>query len=96
MHINSFHFEWDPIKAIANLNKHKVSFEEAKSAFHDDFGKLIHDPDHSTNEERFILLGRSHALRVVVVCHCYRGKNGVIRLISARKAIGQELKTYGR
>ena len=94
--INSFRFEWDPIKAISNLNKHKVSFEEAKSAFYDDLARLIDDLDHSADEERFILLGRSHTLRVVVVCHCYRGKNGVIRIISARKATSQESKAYER
>lgn len=56
-----FRFEWDPIKAISNLNKHKVSFEEAKSAFYDDLARLIDDLDHSADEERFILLGKQRA-----------------------------------
>ena len=92
--MNSIKFDWDPHKAATNQKKHKVSFEEAKSAFYDERAKLINDPDHSADEERFILLGLSHLLRVVVVCHCYRGDDNVIRIISARKATTQELKAY--
>ena len=94
VHMNSIKFEWDPRKAAANKKKHKVSFEEAKSAFYDERAKLIDDPDHSADEERFILLGLSHLLRVVVVCHCDRGDDNVIRIISARKATTQELTAY--
>ena len=94
VHMNSIKFDWDPSKAATNQKKHKVSFEEAKSAFYDERAKLIDDPDHSADEERFILLGLSHLLRVVVVCHCYRGDDNVIRIISARKATTQELKAY--
>ena len=94
VHMTSIHFDWDPRKATANLKKHKVSFEEAKSAFYDERAKLIDDPDHSADEERFILLGLSHLLRVVVACHCYRGDDNVIRIISARKATTEELKAY--
>jgi uncharacterized DUF497 family protein len=88
------HFQWDDAKATANFKKHGVSFEEAKSAFYDERAKLINDPDHSAKEDRFILLGLSTALRLLVVCHCYRGEGGLIRLISARKATAQERKFY--
>ncbi len=92
--MNSLKFEWDARKATANLKKHGISFDEAKSAFFDEHAKLIDDPDHSEDEERFILLGLSNSLRVVVVCHCYRGDDDVIRIISARKATTRELKEY--
>jgi uncharacterized DUF497 family protein len=92
--MGSIQFDWDVSKAAANLKKHKVSFEEAKSAFYDERAKLIDDPAHSADEERFILFGLSHLLRVVVVCHCYRSNDNIIRIISARKATTQELKAY--
>ena len=92
--MNSLKFECDARKATANLKKHGISFDEAKSAFFDEQAKLIDDPDHSEDEDRFILLGLSHSLRVVVVCHCYRGDDDVIRIISARKATTRELKEY--
>ena len=91
--MNSLRFEWDARKATANLKKHGISFEEAKSVFFDERAKLIDDPDHSEDEDRFIILGLSHSLRIVVVCHCYRDEN-VIRIISARKATVRELKEY--
>ena len=91
--MNSLRFERDARKATANLKKHGISFEEAKSVFFDERAKLIDDPDHSEDEDRFILLGLSHSLRIVVVCHCYRDEN-VIRIISARKATVRELKEY--
>ncbi|MBI5936611.1 MAG: BrnT family toxin [Betaproteobacteria bacterium] len=87
-------FDWDERKAAANLKKHGVSFEEAKSAFLDERAKLIDDPDHSEDEERLILLGLSSALRLLVVCHCYRDEGGVIRIISARKASTRESRFY--
>ncbi len=71
-----------------------MSFEEAKSAFYDDNARIIHDPDHSNEEDRFILLGISSRLRVLLVCHCYRSNDLVIRIISARKASGNERKQY--
>jgi len=71
-----------------------VSFEEAKSAFYDEHAKLIDDPDHSECEDRFVLLGLCSALRLLVVCHCYRGDAGAIRIISARKATTKEMKAY--
>lgn len=92
--MSALHFEWDERKAVANLKKHGVSFEEAKSAFYDERAKLIDDPDHSENEDRFVLLGLSSALRMLVVCHGYRNNGGVIRIISARKATASEIKAY--
>ena len=65
-------FEWDRRKAAANFVKHRVSFEEAKSVFFDEYARLIDDPDHSDEEERFVLLGLSHALRLLIICHCHR------------------------
>lgn len=92
--MSALHFEWDERKSVANLKKHGVSFEEAESAFYDERAKLIDDPDHSEDEDRFILLGLSAALRVLVVCHCYRSDDGVVRIISARKATTMEVKSY--
>ena len=94
VHMTSVRFEWEPRKASANLKKHGISFEEAKSVFYDEGAKLINDPEHSEDEERFILLGLSRTLRVILVCHCYRSEGNVIRIISARKATSKESKTY--
>jgi uncharacterized DUF497 family protein len=94
--MDALHFEWDEAKANANLKKHGVGFEEAKSVFLDDHAKLIPDPDHSIDEERFVLLGYSSSLKLLVVCHCYRAEGRVIRIISARKATRQEAKIYER
>ena len=87
-------FEWDTKKATANLKKHGVSFAEARTVFFDENAQLINDPDHSGDEDRFILLGLSSSLRIVLVCHCYREKGNVIRLISARQASTYESKQY--
>ena len=92
--MSTLRFEWDGRKAAANLKKHGVGFEEAKSVFVDERAKLIDDPDHSEDEERFVLLGLSSALRLLLVCHCYRSEGNVIRIISARKAIAKESKHY--
>jgi uncharacterized DUF497 family protein len=92
--MDSIKFEWDSIKANANINKHGVSFEEARTVFYDERAKLIGDPDHSENEDRFILLGLSSGLRMLIVCHCYRSEGNSIRIISARKATGNETKAY--
>ncbi|MGM0594937.1 MAG: BrnT family toxin [Pseudomonadota bacterium] len=86
-------FEWDPRKEASNRNKHGVSFHEAKTAFTDEFGRLIADPDHSEEEDRFILLGTSIHSRLLVVCHCVNDGE-TIRIISARKANKRERKTY--
>jgi uncharacterized DUF497 family protein len=87
-------FEWDNNKAADNQRKHGVSSEEAQTAFIDENALLINDPDHSDDEDRFILLGLSASLRVLVVCHCYRKSDEVIRIISARKATVKERKQY--
>jgi uncharacterized DUF497 family protein len=87
-------FNWDEKKAKANLQKHKVSFEDAQTVFYDDYSRLIPDPDHSDDEDRFILLGMSEHLHILVVCHCYRENDSVIRLISARKANKHERAYY--
>ncbi len=92
--MSKLHFDWDERKAAANAKKHGVSFEEAKSVFLDERAKLINDPDHSEDEERFVLLGISGRLRLLVVCHCYRDVGNVIRIISARKANASESKFY--
>ena len=92
--MNTLKFDWDKSKATKNLVKHKVSFKEAQSVFDDDFARLIPDPDHSESEERFILLGLSCSLRVLVVVHCYKDEENIIRLISARKATKPESKIY--
>jgi uncharacterized DUF497 family protein len=90
----SLRFEWSPAKATANAAKHGVTFEEAQSVFSDENAKLIDDPDHSEEDDRFILLGLSASLRMLVVCHCYRAPRDVIRIISARKATRQESRAY--
>jgi uncharacterized DUF497 family protein len=87
-------FEWDRRKNRLNRSKHGVTFEEAESVFFDDNALLIEDPDHSEQEERFVLLGFSFRLRVLVVCHCYRRGGDVIRIISARKADPAERQLY--
>lgn len=87
-------FSWDPAKARANVRKHRVSFEEAQTAFLDEQARLIDDPDHSVGEDRFILVGLSAALRVLVVVHVYRDADAVIHLISARKATPHERLAY--
>ena len=87
-------FEWDPNKDTANQKKHGISFEEAKTVFYDDCALLIDDPDHSETEERFIILGFSIRARMLVVCHCLRDGDRVIRIISARKATAHESAQY--
>lgn len=92
--MNDLHFEWDEAKEKANIAKHSVSFDEAKTVFYDENARLITDPDHSEDEDRFILMGLSSSLRLLVVCHCYRVDEKVIRIISARKATRPESKIY--
>lgn len=87
-------FEWDPAKNETNRKKHNISFEEAQSVFYDDNAVVISDPDHSTDEERFIILGLSKSARSLVVCHCYRASETVIRIISARRATKSEATQY--
>ena len=92
--MSTLRFEWDPVKAAVNLRKHKVSFEDAQTVFSDERARLIDDPDHSEAEERFLLLGLSSSLRLLVVAHCYRSAGNVIRIISARKATADEEHDY--
>ena len=87
-------FEWDENKNKININKHKISFEEAQTVFYDEEALVIDDPDHSQEEERFIILGESCKANLLVVCHCYRASDTVIRIISARKATKTETKQY--
>ncbi|MEA5421163.1 BrnT family toxin [Spirulina sp. CCNP1310] len=89
-------FEWDERKAHQNEQKHRISLEEAQTAFDDENARLSHDPDHSQDEDRYILLGMSAVLRILVVCHVYRQNDEVMRIISARRATKQEQKQYHR
>jgi len=87
-------FEWDEAKNRSNRRKHGISFEEARTAFLDENARVVPDPDHSDDEERFVLLGLSISLRVLLVCHCFRKEDEVVRIISARKADRHEIKQY--
>ncbi|MBZ0166520.1 MAG: BrnT family toxin [Candidatus Omnitrophica bacterium] len=87
-------FDWDISKAESNLKKHGVSFEEAKTVFYDENAVQFFDDDSSSNEDRFIMLGVSFKLRLLVVCHCERQKGSIIRIISARKATRKETGYY--
>jgi len=89
-------FIWDEGKARSNERKHGVTFDEAKTVFYDDNAELIGDPDHSSHEDRFVMLGMSGQARILIVCHCYRESNAVIRIISARKATRKEQAQYRR
>ena len=93
--MNGLRFAWDEAKAIENVRKHGVSFEEGASVFADENARMKRDPAHSQQEDRFILLGFSDKLRLLVVCHAYRENDELIRLISARKATTNERKQYG-
>lgn len=88
-------FTWDNNKNLINQKKHDgIDFNEAKTVFYDEFARVIFDPDHSTQEDRFIILGLSQKLRVLVVCHCYKESDSEIRIISARKATKKEAIIY--
>ncbi len=91
VHMN---FEWDRSKAAINLKKHQVSFDEAKTVFFDDFAVQFFDEEHSSDEDRFIMLGMSSGAKLLVVCHCEREGAEVIRIISARKATTREASFY--
>jgi len=92
--VQEIRFEWDARKAAENLRKHGVAFPEAETVFEDEHALLLPDPDHSRDEERFVLLGASTARRVLVVVHCARSRGSVIRLISARMADRDERAQY--
>ena len=94
--MNDLKFQWDERKNAKNTKKHGVSFEEARTVFLDENALRFYDPDHSESEDRFIMLGMSYKLRVLVVCHCYIENDTIIRLISARKADKNESKDYWR
>jgi uncharacterized protein len=87
-------FQWDEAKAAANLKKHHVSFEEAKSIFFDDLGVQFFDDDHSSDEDRFLILGMSSGAKLLIVCHCERDHGATIRIISARRATKRESAFY--
>ena len=87
-------FEWDIDKNRVNQKKHGVSFEEAKSVFYDDKAIQFWDDDHSEQEDRFLLLGKSYKMRILLIVHCYREEESVIRIISARKATKHESQQY--
>jgi uncharacterized DUF497 family protein len=87
-------FEWDESKNASNKRKHGVSFEEASTIFFDDYALLLNYPDHSAEEDRFILLGLSSSINILIVCHCYRSKDEIIRIISAGKANQSEKNQY--
>lgn len=89
-------YEWDERKNRANRRKHGVPFEEARTAFLDENARRVSDPDHSIAEDRYILVGLSIRLRLLVVCHCYRESERTIRIISARKADPTERRDYAR
>ena len=94
--MSELRFEWDARKEKANARKHGVSFEEARTAFYDENAVQFFDPDHSQDEDRFILLGMSFRSRTLVVCHCFRESETVVRIISARKADKAEERDYWR
>lgn len=89
-------FEWDENKNQTNQRKHGISFEEASSVFYDAEALLRDDPDHSEEEDRFVILGLSSKANLLVVCHCYRASDTVIRIISARKATKTESGFYSK
>jgi uncharacterized DUF497 family protein len=94
--VGNIEFAWDRRKARSNLVKHGVSFEEAQPVFLDESARLIDDPDHADDEERFLLLGYSFRARCLMVSHCYRECDSAIRLISARRATSREQEVYWR
>ena len=91
-----YNFDWDENKNRINLEKHGITFEEASTVFFDDKAILFDDPEHSIEEDRFLLLGMSETAKVCIVCHCYRESDTVIRIISARQATRKEEQRYVR
>ena len=94
--MSELHFEWDPDKAKTNLDKHGISFEEAMTVFYDEAAIEFYDDEHSEWEDRFLLLGVSSDMKLLLVCHCYRKEEFAIRIISARKATKNEAEHYQR
>ena len=93
--LNDYLFDWDPRKNLINLQKHGVSFNEAATVFQDENALYFDDINHSQDENRFIIVGLSKIERLLIVCHCYRENDTVIRIISARKAEKSEIELYG-
>jgi uncharacterized protein len=89
-------FDWDQRKNKANIKKHGISFEEAQGVFFDEEAIVFDDPEHSDEEDRFLIIGRSFRLRVLLVCHCFRPNESAIRIISARKATSKERYVYNQ
>ena len=87
-------FEWDKKKSKSNTNMYGVDFEEAQTVFYDENALQFYDPEHSEDEDRFILLGTSFKSKTLVVCHCFREEETKIRIISARKADKNEQQAY--
>lgn len=94
INIERIHFEWDENKNIKNKTKHGIDFKEASSVFYDDYAIVFDDPDHSDNEERFLIIGMSVKTRICIVSHCTRNNDSIIRIISARKATKHEAIIY--
>ena len=92
--MDKIRFEWDENKNQINIDKHGISFEEAMTVFYDPDALVTHDEDHSDDKDRFLILGISEALHLLIVCHCYREENETIRIISARKANKTEARQY--
>ena len=87
-------FEWGEHKNQINQQKHGVSFDEAKTVFYDEYAILFDDPEHSAEEDGFLIIGTTERERICIVSHCYSGADGTIRIISARKATKNEKKIY--
>ncbi|MCL2168441.1 MAG: BrnT family toxin [Defluviitaleaceae bacterium] len=94
--MSEYKFEWDKEKAKANKSKHNITFEEAETVFEDENGLYLYDEIHATDEERFMLIGLDTYLRELTVVYCYRNGEGIIRIISARKATKKEIDLYWR
>lgn len=92
--MNHLKFEWDNNKDKINSKKHGVSFDEAQTVFYDEYAIQFFDPDHSENEDRFLLLGMSFKLKTLVICHCFKQEETIVRIISARKADKDEEQAY--
>lgn len=92
--MGTINFEWDENKNRLNQRKHGISFEEAASVFYDEYAVLFDDPDHSGEEDRFLIIGTTGTEKICIVSHCYRDNNDTIRIISARKAIKPEQRIY--
>lgn len=90
--MEEYEFEWDRNKAITNIKKHGISFEEAKDVFYDEYALMFDDPEHSISEDRYNIIGESKLRKVLIVCYCFRNNN--IRIISSRKATPKERNVY--